>query len=256
MAVFWCAGVYASGSTWAYNILRAVAAVGFPDRTRTSRFANHIGDLAGIDDAAALHVVKTHDLPADAARLLLAQSPRIVITVRDPRDCVTSLMQFQHYGFEMAGQTIAKSARFAQRLLDKAAGALVLRFEDRFAETPETVLRIAEHLEIPLTPGAAAAIFAAHRREVVDRFIARLPDEPAAKHDPVSGDWYDPATQWHKHHAGRDGEIGRWKRRLLTGQPATIEAECGAFMDRFGYARAPLHQPGYRLNMGGYKLDI
>jgi hypothetical protein len=235
--------------------------VGFPERTRTSRFANHKGDLAGIDDAGideagALHVVKTHDLPADAANLLLARSPRIVITIRDPRDCVTSLMQFQHYGFEQAGQTIAKSARFAQRLLEKSPDALVLRFEDRFTESPDTILRIAEHLAIPLAPGAAAAILAAHQRSAVEGFIAKLPTDAAAKHDPASGDWYDPATQWHKHHAGRDGEIGRWKRLLLPGQPAAIEADCGPFMDRFGYPRAPLHQPSYRFKMGGFKLDI
>ena len=256
MTVFWCAGVYASGSTWAYNIMRAVAAVGFPDRIRTSRFAEHQGDLVGIEDTAALHVVKSHDLPADAAMLLLAQTPRVIITVRDPRDAVTSLMQFQRYGFERAGQTIAKSARFALRLLEKQPEALVLRFEDQFTDNANTVLRIAEFLGVPLTPGAAAAIFAAHRREAVERFIAKMPDDAAAKHDPRSGDWYDPATQWHKHHAGRDGEIGRWQRLLLPGQPAAIETDCGPYMDRFAYKRAPLHQPGYRLNVGSFKLDI
>ena len=255
MTVYWCAGVYASGSTWAYNIMRAVAAVGFAERVRTSRFAHNKADLAGIEDAAGLHVVKTHDVPADAAGLLLAQGPRVVVTVRDPRDAVTSLMRFQGYGFEQARKTVARSAFFAGRLLEKGPEALVLRFEDGFTEDATAVMRIAGYLGIELAPGAAAAIFAAHRRDAVERFIGRMKDAPETRPNGPE-DWYDVATQWHRHHAGRDGEVGRWKRLLLPGQPNAVEADCGAFMDRFGYQRAPLHQPGYALKVGGFKLDI
>lgn len=255
MAVFWCAGVYASGSTWAYNIMRAVAAVGFAERVRTSRFVHNKGDLVGIEDGAGLHVVKSHDVPADAGGVLLAQGPRVVVTVRDPRDSVTSLMRFQGFGFEQAGQALAKSARFSLRLLEKEPEALVLRFEDGFTGDAATVMRIAAYLGIEITPGAAAAIFVAHRREAVERFIAGMKDAPGTRPNGPE-DWYDVATQWHRHHAGRDGEIGRWKRLLLPGQPNAIEADCGLFMDRFGYQRAPLHQPGYALKVGGFKLDI
>ena len=255
MTVFWCAGMYASGSTWAYNIMRAVAAVGFADRVRTSRFAANKRDLAGIADGDALHVVKSHDLPADAATALLAQAPRLVITVRDPRDAVTSLMQYQDYPFDVAGHTIAKSTRFVLRLLEKGGEALVLRYEDGFTDDLATVSRIAGTLGIAIAPGAAAAILAAHRREAVERFIAKLPETPEVRPNGPQ-DWYDPATQWHKHHAGRDGEVGRWRRLLLPGQANAIEADCGPYMERFGYQRAPLHQPGYALKVGGFKLDI
>ncbi len=255
MSVFWCAGMYASGSTWAYNVMRAIAAATYPARRRTSRFANTLADLAGIEDDDALHVVKTHDLPRDAAEALLAQSPGIVATIRDPRDAVTSLMRYQRFGFEQAGQTVTKSANFLARLTERA-NPLLLRFEDRFPETPETVLRIAAALGVDLDPSVALGIFAAHRREVVEKFIAALPDDPASRHDPRSGDRYDPATQWHLHHAGRDGEIGRWRRILGPGQPAAIEADCAAAMARFGYKPEPLHMPGYSLKVGGFRLEI
>ncbi|MCX7380482.1 MAG: sulfotransferase domain-containing protein [Alphaproteobacteria bacterium] len=255
MTVFWCAGMYASGSTWAYNVIRAIAAATYPARRRTSRFANTVADLAGIEDDASLHVVKTHDLPRDATAVLLAQSPAIIATIRDPRDAVTSLIRYQHFGFEQAGQTITKSANFIARLMERA-NPLVLRFEDRFSEDPETVMRIAAALGVELDPSVALGIFAAHQREVVEKFIGVLKDDPAARHDPRSGDFYDPATQWHRHHAGRDGEIGRWRRILAPGQPAAIEADCAAAMARFGYKPEPLHMQGYSLKVGGFKLDI
>lgn len=247
--------MYASGSTWAYNVMRAIAAATWPARRRTSRFANTVADLAGIEEAAALHVVKTHDLPRDAAEALLAQAPGIIATIRDPRDAVTSLMRYQRFGFEQAGQTVSKSANFIARLAERAT-PLVLRFEDRFTEDPATVLRIAAALGVELDPSVALGIFAAHRRDVVEKFIAALPGDPTSRHDARSGDRYDPATQWHLHHAGRDGEIGRWRRMLSPGQPAAIEADCAAAMARFGYAPAPLHMPGYALKVGGYTLDI
>ena len=255
MTVFWSAGVYASGSTWAYNVMRAVAAVGYPARVRTSRFANTVADLAGIEDGEALHVVKTHDLPAAAATVLLDHSPRLVLSVRDPRDAVTSLMRYQNYPFEQAGQVIARSARFVRHLAEIVPGALVLRYEDGFTDDVATVARIAEALGIAITGGAAEAMFTAHSRAAVERFIARLPDSGEARANGPA-DYYDPATQWHRHHVGRDGEVGRWRRMLMPGQPGAIEADCGDYMDRFGYARAPLHVGGYALKLGAFRLDI
>ena len=255
MTVWWCAGVYASGSTWAYNVMRAIGATAFPARLRTSRFANTKADLAGIEDADGLHIVKTHDLPRDAAEALLAADARMICAIRDPRDAVTSLMRYQNYPFEQAGQTIAKSAGFVERLVARAA-PLVLRFEDGFTDRPETVMAMAAALRVPLDPAAALGIFAAHRREVVEKFIAAMQGDPDARHDARSGDVHHPATQWHKHHAGRDGEIGRWRRMLLPGQPAAIDADCAAYMERFGYEPAPLFMPGYSMKVGGFKLDI
>ena len=67
------------------------------------------------------HIVKTHDLPRDAAEALLAADARMICAIRDPRDAVTSLMRYQNYPFEQAGQTIAKSAGFVERLVARAA---------------------------------------------------------------------------------------------------------------------------------------
>lgn len=251
MSVFWCAGMYASGSTWAYNVMRAIA-TSDPSRQVRARFANTPSDLAGIGDATFAHVIKTHDLPEDAAALLFAQSPRIVVTIRDPRDAVASLMTYQHYPFDLALATIARSARFVTAVAERP-GAKLLRYETGFPDDPATVALIAEAMGVACDAATCAAIFRDFRRDAVERFIGGLESLPQAHHDARSGDVFDPETQWHKHHAGRTGEVGRWRSKLVLGQPAAVEQALADWMERYDYPKSPAFggfSTGYSVSLG------
>jgi hypothetical protein len=255
MTVFWCAGMYASGSTWAYNVVCALAdATG---RGVEVRFANGAAELPGLEAADHDHVVKTHDLPEDAAAALLALGPRVLATIRDPRDAVASLMTYQRYRFDMALGAVNASARFATAIAERTGG-LLLRYESGFTENPATVGRIAEALGLPCDAATAERIFAAHRREAVERYIGGLDTVPGVHKDPRSGDVMDHLTQWHKHHAGRSGEIGRWRRTLLPGQPQAVDAMLGDWMARNGYEPSPqwgLGFGGYTVSVGTLRID-
>ena len=50
---------------------------------------------------------------------------------------------------------------------------------------------------------------------------------PGILQDRISGDLLDPQTHWHTHHAGRSGEIGRWRRELTQAQADAVIAACG-----------------------------
>lgn len=252
MTVFWCAGMYASGSTWAYNTMRAIAACRAPDRAITGRFVNTLADLAGVDDTAADHVVKTHDLAEDVAQALSAQAQHLVVTIRDPRDAVSSLMLYQRYPFAMALDTIAKSAEFVARFAADPR-TLLLRYEDGFPDDPATPARIAASFGSELTDAQSVAIFAAGTRNAVEGLIKDL--AATAQHDPRTGNYYDPQTQWHKHHAGRTGEVGRWRRQFLPNQIAAIEQTLSAWMARFNYPRAPLANTAYSLSLGSFTIQ-
>jgi hypothetical protein len=255
MSVVWCAGMYASGSTWTYNVMRALAAA---DSARTvhSLFGNTVADLAGIADRSALHVIKTHDLPEDAATLLLSEQPRVVVTIRDPRDAVASLMTYQRYPFAMALNTVDRSARFVTAVAART-GALLLRYETGFTGDAATVAAIAAAIGLRADEAACAAIFAATRREAVEAFIGGLDNLPQAHRDARSGDVFDPQSQWHKHHAGRTGEVGRWKRTLQPAQTEVVEQTLADWMAANGYAksspaeRGPVFPTGYTLSRGG-----
>ncbi len=257
MAVFWCAGMYASGSTWAYNVMRALAAAQAAGGVQ-ARFANTATDLAGLGDTGRDHVIKTHDLPEDAAALLFAARPRLVATIRDPRDAVASLMTYQHYPFDLALQTIVRSARFVTAAAARG-DALLLRYETGFPDDPATIDRIAARMGTRPDPALHAKVFADFRRDAVERFIGGLESLPQAHHDARSGDVFDPETQWHKHHAGRTGEVGRWRGTLTFGQPAAVEQALGDWMAQHGYEKAPSFgataTTGYSVSLGSMTFD-
>jgi hypothetical protein len=250
--VHWCAGMYASGSTWAYNVMRGIAGCAAPVK---GRFVNVLADLDGLDDPAVVHVVKSHDMAPEVAAGLLRHVARIVVTIRDPRDAVTSLMAYQRYPFELALTTIAKSGNFVAGVASDPR-ALLLRYEDGFIDDAATLDRIAEWFGVMLPADERDRLFAQHRRGAVEGLIATLESLPQAQRDARSGDIFDPETQWHRHHAGRSGEVGRWRRMLMPGQVAAIEREMRAWMARFDYAAAPAFVPAYTLNVGTVSLKL
>ena len=63
----------------------------------------------------------------------------------------------------------------------------------------------------------------------------------------TSGDVLDLTTQWHRHHANRTGEIGRWRHELTLPQVAGVEQRLQDWMAACGY-RAEVAP--YRLQVG------
>ena len=244
--LYWCAGMYASGSTWAYNIMRGVTAALHAGQTVRGRFVNYLADLEGLDDQGRVHVVKTHDVAPEVATQLSRRTTRLVVPIRDPRDAVTSMMLYQRYPFDMALDWVARSGKFAASLVADPR-ALLLRYEAGFTDTPATLDAIARWFGCELPAGVRERLFAGHTRSAVEAMIATL----GAHHNENAG---DAETQWHRHHAGRTGEIGRWRRMLTPAQVAAIEGGMRQWMAKFGYPTT-LWGPGYMLRVGALSLQ-
>jgi hypothetical protein len=80
-------------------------------------------------------------------------------------------------------------------------------------------------------------IFASGRRAAVEALIAELPHRRTTLIDKSSGDLMDSVSHWHTFHAGRTGEIGRWRRLLTEAQAFEVEQRLRDWMDRFSYQR-------------------
>ena len=97
--------------------------------------------------------------------------------------------------------------------------------------------RIAAVLPGPLSPDNAARIFASVQRDVVESFIADLETLATTEtiFDSLTGQWatYDKVSLWHKHHAGRNGEVGRWQHELCDDHVQIIERRMRPWMERF-----------------------
>jgi hypothetical protein len=231
--MIWCLGMYASGSTWLFNAARQVAAELTPETPVQGIYAETLDELERLR-AGAVHVVKTHDLPRAEAKYMAAKASRIFISVRDPRDAVVSLMQHMRHKFGPALEKIERTAAFCQFFAgDKRAE--IFNYDAGFADDIATFDRLAAALGGALETGARERLFAASRRAAIEDYIAGLESLPTVVKDARSGDVVDTDTQWHRHHAGRSGEIGRWRRMLPPEAAQVIEARMGAWMRAFGF---------------------
>jgi hypothetical protein len=231
--MYWCLGIRSSGSTWVYNAVRKIAQVLVPDRPLLGPYIVRHADIPELDDPVHLVIAKTHETDDAAATELSKYAQAIWISIRDPRDCVASLMQYHSLDFAAATEIVKRDARFCFRFVGHPR-ACVLRYEAGFADCPATLDRIAAGFGGVLSVADRQRIFSETRRPAIEAFIEQLEVMPTALR-PAPNDLVDPVTKWHRHHANRTGEIGRWRHTLAPLQAAAIEQDLGDWMTSLGY---------------------
>ena len=224
--------MFASGSTWLYNVAMAVANELEPRRAVQGRFVFDTADATGLDAPRIRHVVKAHQARG-GVDAIAHRADAILVTLRDPRDAVVSLMQYQGFSFFRALLNVRHAAE-ACFLLGAHPRAVTLHYESGFIDDPRTIDGVARHMGGSVAPSRRDAIFCATRRPAVEAFISTLERQPTAVTD-REGDVYDLASHWHRHHAGRTGESGRWRRMLYPAQVDGIETSLRDWMECFGY---------------------
>ena len=227
--VIWCLGMYGSASTWAFNVVRQIHIAAGQDRLQSHFFSGKHG-FEDFGRGNVIDLVKSHEVSDEGTVLeLAARSAKILVTMRDLRDAVTSLMLSHGHKFDRALDFVVAAADLC-RGYAKDRRAKLFQYETRFFEDPATVQVIAAHLGYQLPADAIQTIFDGVSRRAVEKYIAELPKLRDILRDPISGDLLDPKTQWHTHHAGRSGEIGRWKQMLTAEQVKKIEAHAGSLL--------------------------
>jgi hypothetical protein len=213
--------VYGSASTWTFNAVRLAHEAALPNGTVHTHFLQ-LAAAREMFAAPGAHIVKTHELTApEAAELLLQQAGRIIVTVRDPRDAVTSLMRAHGQDFDMALSLVEKSMRLCARAAAHRRATL-LHYESRFFEKRETILALASAADLSVTEAVADQIFLTLTRREVENQIARLPFRRDVLVNKERTDYLDPKTHWHTHHAGRQGKIGSFQDCLSASQAEMV----------------------------------
>jgi hypothetical protein len=230
----WCLGMQSSGSTWTYYVTLQIAASVEPTKPTHGYFMTYLADLEFLQPGHT-NIVKTHAVFEDMATALSGLADSIVITIRDPRDAVTSIMLYQDSDFDWSLCMVELSARLCTRFVDDKR-SLLFRYENGFIDDVTTLDLIAGTFHKPLAVTDRTRIFACSRRAAIEGFIAELPRRLTTRINSRRR-MFDPVTQWHTHHAGRTGEIGRWRHSLTKGQVSEVERRLGGWMDYFSYQR-------------------
>lgn len=228
-----CAGLYRSGSTWTFNVAARLFRLRFPAKHIVAIYTDDLGEIeeSAMQDADCL-VLKAHK-PAPAVRSLARISGMpVLLTSRDPRDAVASLMMQFKLDFVSALAWVEASSHALIPLL-RQPNTLLLRYEDGFTSKLESVEAIARCLGVPLTTAERDTLFAAFTPGAVSATIAELQARGAFA-DVSPADTWDQDTHWHPSHVG-DGRIGKWPEVLTEAEAARVSYATRRFRTTFGY---------------------
>lgn len=228
----WCLGTYASASTWLFNIVRQILETAQKETVHTA-FISGVEKKLVLGPPGTVTIIKSHEISSESRILDVAKhSRKILITVRDPRDAVTSLIEAHKYEFEKALDLVEQSDQLCLSFA-KDHRALVLHYESKFFEKAETVTAVARYLGYELPENISEAIHQGLTRAEVEKHINKMPKLSGILKDAVSGDLLDIKTQWHSHHAGRNGAIGKWKKALTAKQTDEVERRIDFYFEKF-----------------------
>ena len=227
-------GLYGSASTWVFNVARELYLAAFGADSVLALYSDSLTKVLGHPDLRGRRVVwKMHRGEPDFTGFVELAYPAVLLSVRDPRDAVLSLIE----RFKVAPQTaLAAIDACCSRLLPLAErGFPVLRYEDGYFAKPETVAAIAAHLRLPADAAAQGRIFTAYESDAVRAAAASVASLPPERLEgDAAVDLYDSVTQIHRNHIG-DQRVGKWRSRIAAEDQPRLTDHFAPFLRRFGY---------------------
>jgi sulfotransferase family protein len=228
-----CLGLPRSGSTWLYNVARELLGRRYPEGPIACGFSD---DFTAPQSTGARPVrcflIKAHNPTAHFRALLGSTSARLLISIRDPRDAVASLMQSFRLTFHDAAGAVYSSAKTLAEMA-RCRHDLLLRYEDGFTDDIAAVQRIGEALGCTDEAPILRRIHHELSRAGVSEKIRELGRRGAFRPEPAFTTW-DPQTQWHPAHLG-DGRVGKFAECLTIAEIRRLERHFGSFMTQFSY---------------------
>ncbi len=231
-----CLGLPGSASTWVYNVcihlcgLRQpyLVSMGYSDQA-----ADFLDKIADADASSVALVVKSHYADAGMRDYVASHGAKCLLSIRDPRDCIVSLMERFGESFDSALINVRASCDAVLRF--RHPGVPLLRYEDGFFLSLQALALLQQYL-VPEEDVDLDAVGRRYAREAVAQFIAGFgqlePERLVVRGRDVS----DAVTHWHRNHFG-DGMSGKWRSRLSPEQQEGASRALLAALHVFGYPR-------------------
>jgi len=230
-----CVGLYGSGSTWVFNIMRELwlAEAGSKVALRSMYLDEETALPADLLEWPYI-VLKMH-MPSDALlRLLAVSRATVIVTIRDPLDAVASLICRFGMAFHEALAKVETSAK-ALLQLKGMRETVILRYEDGGIGRTDAFDEIASRLGARPSQALREEILAKLNPDAVRAQIDALSEMGTINDEQT----WDNETHWHRGHIG-DGRIGKFRDVLSERQQGLVAWRTATFAKTFGYAS---HEP-------------
>jgi hypothetical protein len=202
-----CNGIARSGSTWSFNACRLLLQeAGCSDLSATFLQPDVLRVYLSQADPNRMHLIKTHNLIPEAARLTSEGKAVCISTIRFPPDAVASMMGFFKTPFGPAVKSIEHGLLQLMPFLDHP-GMLLVDFADIVAEPPlAAVKKVAEYFNIVLEEAVLEQIAIKTSWENLKKYSDGLSQEKNVQLIQTPRSSYDPVTLLHVGHAPKGKE--------------------------------------------------
>ena len=224
-----CGGLMRTGSVAMFQIMREIAivkGVGFaplmPHGREAEYFDSNCCRWAGTPE---VYVAKLHSWREQISRCH-SRSPKVVLTIRDFRDVVVSLM---HFRWNSSFETTIHSNAYKNWIHDYQTwvdemlpeNLLIVKYEDMIADRFTAILTVADFMEHPVNAPEARAIDV--------KWDIKANQKRAQEAHSINS--IDYMSQRHIY----DGSAQKWRKELTEEQVAIVEEYAGEWLKEHGY---------------------
>lgn len=225
-----CAGLPRSGSTWVYN---AVLLLCKSSLRATGLYSDNVpNNFNQLIENIDVLVIKSHQPNHELLDLVRFAGGRVIVTVRDPRDCVASLIEAFDFAKSEAINFVTGSARCIDTVISKQR-PLIIKYEDALDRT-SIVRTLAAKIGREVDAKTVAAISDTLAADKLRSDIAKFEADGTIDAEIPAQSWTE-ETHWHPRHIG-DGRIGKYKELISDLDALLIERHNKFLMQFFGYS--------------------
>jgi hypothetical protein len=241
-----------SASTWVTNVVRPLLTE-YSDVPLVKGFADTLSSLPPLKHKGHV-MLKSHHPAADLILLNAANATKTILTIRDPRDCVASLTQRFGRSFQQSVQDISSGLARLDALTFE--NVLPLYYEDRFFERVETVILIAEFLELRCGSQFAKEIAARFSLTNVKAFVQSIVDMPPEDVRQHVDSIVHKETGFHTNHV-TDARSGKFRELLTPLEIQFVDATMGYAYRQYGYlsTSVPIPPAYFRITTAAHFID-
>jgi hypothetical protein len=227
-----------SASTWSFNVCRLLAD-SYATLEGMPSFSDYI-DYTDLDEflreritAAGISVIKVHSPGMLALQLIYSGEVKNICTIRDPRDCVVSMKEFQNESLSKAIEWIKANLYYVGHY--RASGnTLFVRYEEMINNPIVKIEAIAKYLEIDTDKKLLAEIADKTNINNLKKISDDLETRPPETLLRDRGHLVDPLTQIHETHF-QGGVCGRWRNELTRDEIRIVNDEFNSWLIELGY---------------------
>ncbi len=227
------AGLHGSASTSLFNIARELLTDAVGIDNLVAAYGEDLSALSAPLGIERRHVLlKSHAGSPQWQWLVGLTGAPVLLSIRDPRDCVLSLMQRFGMQPDQAIRAIVADCSLARVCAD--SGHTPFRYEDRFFDDETLAARLATRLGLRVDEELCRDIGRRYTTAGVRQIASSLSDLPPGRVVKTGQLHFDPVTQIHATHLG-DGVTGKWRTRLSPQDGAALTRIFAPFLTHFGY---------------------